>query len=165
MPPPRSAFKPRHSARCGSSSRRTRARPTRISPWRIRPGGTIAWLSSWRNYPRDNDLEKTIGVDIDLDADAGGKFHPTKPVAQRRLHGNAPLRLDEKAAAVARAQDGKRCRRRAEHLQSGHLWSGTSEGASDESGGLAVGPAHDQRGEATAGRHAVLAPRRRLPGG
>src|SRR6266851_6277827 len=112
--PPHSASNPTQLARHGSSSRRTRARPTPISPWRIRPAGTIAWLGSWRNYRRDSDLEKTIGVDIDLDADARGKFHPTEPVAQRGLHGNAPLRLDEKAAAVTRAQDGERRRRRAE---------------------------------------------------
>src|SRR5438067_1740009 len=77
--------------------------------------------------PELRELQKTIGVDVDLDAGGAGGADAREPFAQYRLEPHFAAGLDEKPLAVAPAQYGERRRCGAEHGNAGELRGGTGE--------------------------------------
>src|ERR1700730_4831932 len=71
--------------------------------------------------PELRELEKAVGVDVDLDAGRAGDADAGEPIAQYRLEPRLARGFDEKPLAVAAAQDGERRRSRAEHRDPGGL--------------------------------------------
>src|SRR5712691_5320131 len=66
-------------------------------------------------------LQKAVRIDIDLEAGRAAETHPAEPVVQHCLQVDAALGLDQKAPAVAPAQDGERGGSRAEYADAGQL--------------------------------------------
>ena len=100
----------------------------------------------------------------DLDAHARRNLDLGKPGAHHSLNIDAALRLDEKAPAVAPAQDRKRRRRRAERLHTRQLRRGARKGAGGELDAVLVGRGEDQRGEPAERRQALRLARLGLGG-
>src|SRR3984893_14836531 len=108
--------------------------------------------------PELRELEKAVGVDVDLDSGRAGGANAREPIAQYRLEPHLACGFDEKPLAVAATQDGERRRSRAEHRDPGELRGSTGECAGGEIAGFAVGGADDQRRQAPEGRQPGIAP-------
>src|SRR5580692_9959533 len=89
-------------------------------------------------------LQKAVGVDVDLHAYGAVNADACEPVAQHCLQVDLAPGLNEKPAAVAAAQHGERCRGRAEHGHTGELGCRASERSGGEVGGVGLAGADDE---------------------